>query len=72
MLKRWMKKNKMTMSQVAKLVGCSVTTISNIANGKFPDSVDVLLKIVKLTKGEISLEKLVEEKNKKSKQKKEN
>lgn len=61
-LKKWMKKNGLTQSDVAKAVGCSVTTISNIANGKFPDSVDILIELEKLTKGEVTIEELIKHK----------
>lgn len=54
-LRQWMKKNKMSVSQLCRLIGCCETTVLHWKNGKFiPHKLHKFL-IKKITNGEVEI-----------------
>lgn len=63
-LKAWLKKNKMTQAQFAKLVGCDQPHVSDLVNGKVTPMLQLVAYIHRETKGAVQYEDWIKPKTK--------
>jgi len=60
-LKTWLKKNKMTQAQFAKLVGCDQPHVSDLMNGKVTPGVRTIIKIAEATDNDVTYDDWIKE-----------
>ena len=54
-LKEWLRKNKITPYRLAKMINVTPIVIHNIINGKNYPRYEILIKINKITNGQVTL-----------------